>query len=531
MRGLAVADHCGCPTLVDSLQSSGVQHIFAVAGRPITHIAECASVRHAGFEWSVNEKVALESAVGLSALGVRTAVLIKQCGLNVALDSLVNAVYHTTNGALLIVVGDDVGATSSTCEQDSRDLARAARVPVIEPRNGADIVPTVDLAVRLGETAATPVMIRLVNDVHNRFVPSEAMLGAPASLGRSLPDVAFALTKLGRQQYHRTITWPSVGQVIDASRAVQTVCSPTCTTGVLAVGAASMDGPPAGSACCWATTSVSWPLPARVLSFVRSHPDLLVLEEPTPFVERELVLFAVASQLRVTIRGRLTGHLPPEGPLQSEHVTTAIRSTTVAADWSVIERKRATTNEPSPPYDALFRAVARARRRGAFVAADVGSAVKLCYQPYQGADVSLSLGSAIGVAGGAARTGRPSIAVIGDFALLHSGLEALVDIARHDLPVVVLVLLNGVQAQTGGQPSGTVASQGALPELIAATGVGVVADFDYDDHDEDSLHDLLTSWLASPVPTAALIRQGAGVQDVVGELGNAIDQRFLETIA
>ena len=104
-----------------------------------------------------------------------------------------------------------------------------------------------------------------------------------------------------------------------------------------------------------------------------------------------------------------------------------------------------------------------------FVAADVGSAVKLGYPPYDGADVALSLGSAIGVASGAARAGTPSIAIMGDFGLLHSGLEALVDAARHHVPVVVVVLLNGVQAQTGGQPAGTVEETGALGGRDGAT--------------------------------------------------------------
>ena len=73
--------------------------------------------------------------------------------------------------------------------------------------------------------------------------------------------------------------------------------------------------------------------------------------------------------------------------------------------------------------------------------------------PYEGADVALCLGSPISLAGGAARTGQPAIAVIGDYGLLHSGLEALLDVARWDLPVLVVVLANGVSAQTGGQTS------------------------------------------------------------------------------
>lgn len=86
------------------------------------------------------------------------------------------------------------------------------------------------------------------------------------------------------------------------------------------------------------------------------------------------------------------------------------------------------------------------------MAADVGSLIRLCCPPYDAVDVALSLGSAIAVAGGVARAGRRSIAVIGDYAVVHSGFGALVSAAEHGLPLLSVVLVNGVQAKTGGQP-------------------------------------------------------------------------------
>ena len=96
-------------------------------------------------------------------------------------------------------------------------------------------------------------------------------------------------------------------------------------------------------------------------------------------------------------------------------------------------------------------AVSRCAGDGVFVATDVGSTVRLCYPPYS-ADVALALGSAVAVAGGFARTGASSIAVTGDYALLHSGLTPLLDVVSRGLPVVVVVHVNGVQGKTGGQP-------------------------------------------------------------------------------
>ncbi len=516
-----MVDSCGCAAVVSGLQSLNVQHVFAVAGQPVTHCADLASVRHPGFEWSVNEKVAVEAAVGLSTVGVRSAVLIKQCGLNVGLDPLINAAFQTTGAALLVVVGDDVGAVSSTCEQDSRDLAKVAAIPAFEPRDGADILLTLRSAATLSESAATPVMVRVVKDLHASFGFTDAT-ASPSVGSTASKNIAFTLTKLGRQQFHRLVTWPGVQAAVDAGDRVSVTCRPPCRTGVVAVGAASAYAASSGSDCCWVTSAVSWPLPSQVLSFMARHEDLVVLEEPRPFVEEQLTLVAARRGLPVIIRGRGTGHLPPEGPLTPAAVQAAIVPAKPVSAWSAVAHKPEVVTLDAPPYDPLFRAIARIRHSGTFVAADVGSAVKLCYPPYRGADSALCLGSAISVAAGAARTGRPSVAVIGDFALLHSGFEALIDTVRRGLPVIVVVLVNGVQAQTGGQPSGwppsAEGSRGpSLPAVIEASGARLVDDLELAASSEIVMHGLLRGWLDEGQPGVALFRHDAGVRSM-GEL-------------
>ena len=105
-----------------------------------------------------------------------------------------------------------------------------------------------------------------------------------------------------------------------------------------------------------------------------------------------------------------------------------------------------------PPFHQAFAAIAELRRAGVFVATDVGSSVNLCYPAYEASDAVVCLGSAVSVAGGAARGDAPAVAVLGDYALLHTGLQSLLDVAMRRLPVVVVVLINGVQDKTGRQP-------------------------------------------------------------------------------
>ena len=374
---------CGCAALASAFARHGVRHVFGVAGQPVTHCAVILDDSNPGFEWALNEKVAVESAVGLSAVGVRSAVLIKQAGLNVAFDPLVNAVYHSIGAGLVVVVGDEVGATASTCEQDSRFLAVAAGLPVLEPVAADEVDAVLGTAYAVSEEAATPVLVRILTRLHQDGpAAGEAPPAAAAGLtrGRRRPDpaVAFALTKLGRQQHRRL----REGVVVDAVRhlALDRTCQRPCGSAVLAVGAAAAHLP-RGRQRCVAVTRVSWPLPSEVLQFVVDHEDVLLLEEPRGFLEQQLrAHLALAAGNTTRLRGRLSGHLPPEGGLNATLVAACDVLPASGRTWEEVTVKPVAGCVP-PPYDVLFKAVAQRRRAGTFVAVDVGSSVRLCYPP------------------------------------------------------------------------------------------------------------------------------------------------------
>lgn len=203
------------------------------------------------------------------------------------------------------------------------------------------------------------------------------------------------------------------------------------------------------------------------------------------------------------LRGRLTGHLPPWGSISSADAETVIE-TDLPGSWTEIEHKPAAI-PPLSPFDGIFRSVAALRWQGAFVATHVGSSVRLCYPPYDGADVALSLGSSISVAAGAARTGQRSIAVIGDFALLHSGLHGLLSAAEDGLPLLTVVLVNKVQAKTGGRPVPLV----DLARLARACGLAVCETWHVDDF-EDQGGERIRSLLEGPLPAVAFVDNPAG---------------------
>ncbi len=126
-------------------------------------------------EWSVNEKVGMETVIGASIAGVRAMTCMKHVGLNVAADPLFTASYTGVGAGLVVVVADDPGMHSSQNEQDSRHYARAAKLPMFEPSDSQECADFTRIAFRLSEQYDTPVMIRLTTRVsHSRSLVEES---------------------------------------------------------------------------------------------------------------------------------------------------------------------------------------------------------------------------------------------------------------------------------------------------------------------------------------------------------------------
>lgn len=140
---------------------AGVKVSSAYPGTPSTEISEnVVKYDEIYAEWSPNEKVAMEVAIGASMAGVRSLVSMKHVGVNVASDPLYTVSYIGVNGGLVMIAADDPGLYSSQNEQDSRAVARAAKVPVIEPSDSNEAKEFVKFAYDLSERYDTPVMVR-----------------------------------------------------------------------------------------------------------------------------------------------------------------------------------------------------------------------------------------------------------------------------------------------------------------------------------------------------------------------------------
>jgi indolepyruvate ferredoxin oxidoreductase alpha subunit len=145
---------------------AGVRVISSYPGTPSTEITEIISQYDEIYsEWAPNEKVAMEVAIGASIGGARSMCAMKHVGLNVAADPLFTASYTGVNGGMVIIVADDPGMHSSQNEQDSRNYARAAKIPMLEPTDSQECLDFVKIAFQISEDFDTPVLIRLTTRV------------------------------------------------------------------------------------------------------------------------------------------------------------------------------------------------------------------------------------------------------------------------------------------------------------------------------------------------------------------------------
>ena len=140
---------------------AGVRFVSGYPGTPSTEVLETVAKNNPGdihVEWSTNEKAALEAAIGAAYSGARALVTMKQVGLNVAADPLMTLSYMGVKGGLVLVVADDPGPISSQTEQDTRNFAQFAKVPVLDPVSSGECYGKIQDAFELSEKYSTPVI-------------------------------------------------------------------------------------------------------------------------------------------------------------------------------------------------------------------------------------------------------------------------------------------------------------------------------------------------------------------------------------
>jgi indolepyruvate ferredoxin oxidoreductase alpha subunit len=450
----------GGPTAADELREAlsdlKVDLAIYVPGYPIT---DAIPALGEDAKMATNEKVAMEVALGASAAGRRSIVLVKHLGVNLLADPLSIAPTHTIGAGLVVLAGEDVGPRGSQAEMDVRNYGPLCEIPVLDPA-GPDLLRQALLeAFDLSERIKAPALVRttfefgesarnlkLVQSVEGAEKKDEEDEGGFGTFDRSIWD----LTSKGRHQRYRSFVLPEMSRASGAT-SLNLLRDSDGDIGIIA------SGRPASLALNLKTelplmiVGFSHPLPWEMIrDFAREHDKILVAEEPTPFIEARL-------QISENVFGKVTGHLP-WGRMESqdlecalELIATGTRPGPDPSPQRFLDRLESKNVCDDCPYRPLYEAV---RDLLVPVAGDAGCSIRAVRPPLEAVDVVYGLGSSVGVASG---FGKKGVALIGDYALAHSGLLGLIDAVNNKREVLVVLLQNGVAAMTGGQP---------VPEIV-----------------------------------------------------------------
>jgi indolepyruvate ferredoxin oxidoreductase alpha subunit len=474
----------GSEALALGALEAGVQFISGYPGSPSTATVD-ALLRLAGPDvqigWAVNEKSAFDSVFGASLAGVRALLCLKSVGLNVALDALMAGNLAPGPGAFVILVGDDPGGWGSQNEQDSRLLAAAAEVPLLEPTSASEARGTMHRAFALSEQFRIPVVVRINRALASEAASAEAMAAPAPPLPAARPPEfrrqgeQFNVLPIHVVDYHRRLQ----ASLADVQAAFEGLSlnrvEGNARHGVLAAGQAYhkliqtleqvLPGPASAGWPAVLGLATLHPLPeGQVAAWLRGLEAALVLEETAPYVECQVQALAQRRGLGLPIYGRLSGHLPGAGELFAPEIAGALAALLPGEAWPALDAggRPLPSRQPLcddcpyvPALEALLAAMERRGGRDAFVVTgETGCMVRAQLPPWEILDVKYGMGSSIGLAAGLARAGisQRVIALAGDSAFLHSGLAELIDADQARANLLVVLLANETTALSGGQP-------------------------------------------------------------------------------
>lgn len=492
-RALKLAS--GDEAIAMAVQDAGARYAASYPGTPASDVLEALVETSAQTQikcvWSVNEKVAYESALAVAMCGQRALVAMKHVGLNVAADAFISSCYSGVTGGLVLLVADDPGCHSSQNEQDSRHYCALAGTLLLEPADAQEAYTMTREAFKLSEQYRLPVMVRLTSRVAHGCSPVAA----------SAAENRLAVPQWPKDPGHYLLV-PTISRRLHRRlallRSELEACIASLTCIITGDAPASKDAVGQGVICTGfgAALAREFASPACSILKIAGLPfeemnlekyfigltEVLVLEEGDPILEK---LVRAKAPRGVRILGKLSGHLALTGELRPLEVSAALRG----------ERAEAAHKSPLPSrlpeicqgcgYHKVFGALADIS--DLLTPSDIGCNTLGGLPPYEVMDANLAMGSSIGMACGLAGTGQKRVvAILGDSTFFHSGIPPLIEAVRQGLNFCVLLLDNGTTAMTGGQDVPHVPSpnsnMGVVDLLAIIRGIGVAECTVFDPH-------------------------------------------------
>jgi indolepyruvate ferredoxin oxidoreductase, alpha subunit len=497
---------------------SGIALAAAYPGTPSTEILEnIKKYPDIYSEWSTNEKVALDVAVGGAYAGVRSMAVMKHVGVNVAADSLFYASMTGAEAGLVIVSADDPAMHSSQNEQDNRHYARFARLPCLEPSDSQEAKDMVSAAIQISEAFDTPVLLRTTTRIahSHSLVDLAEREEAPAPPEYRVDFTKYVMVPGNARKRHpiieeRISRLAEFAETVDLNRIEEGDPS----LGIITSGAAYQYTKEVFPNATILKLGMTYPLPAGLFTrFASMVHRLIVVEELDPFIEEAVQLMGIQVEGKkyFPLLGELDPGIVRRGAVKAGLVPEEELPVPVQVQDLPALPNRPPLLCPGCPHRGVFVVLNKLKL---VVNGDIGCYTLGFLPPLASIHSCGCMGASIGVAHGANKTGlvKKNVAVLGDSTFFHSGMPALLNTAYNQGDTITIILDNRTTAMTGHQENpGTGKTLGGQSTFqvdfaLLSKAMGIERTYVLDPYDLDAVERTVRECMQSEGP-AVIIAQ------------------------
>lgn len=421
------------------------------------------------FEYSINEKVALEIAAAASISGLRSLTCMKHVGLNVASDAFMTYLYIGCKGGHIIVSADDPNCHSSQNEQDNRYFALFGGSPMLEPATPEEAKEMTRIGFEISEELKSPILLRTTTRLNHirgsvelkkfneprrkcQFEKNPMLVTTPAIARVRHSELLKMLVRAekisDKSQFNSIINignpkeWGIVTSGVSFNYVLEVAKDMNLDVRILKLG-------------------MTHPIPRKMCEeFIKSCKNLIIVEELEPILENQFKEIAFDISSNIKIFGKSTGHFSRLYEYNPD-IIFDVFSKIFKKKNPIIKPPVSNINLPSRPpslcpgcpHRATYFSAKKAQLKGVIYPTDIGCYTLGRSKPLEMADLLLCMGSNAGTASGLAiATDQKIISFMGDSTFFHSGIPPIINAAHHNHDVVITVLDNHTTAMTGHQP-------------------------------------------------------------------------------
>ncbi|MFN3534212.1 MAG: indolepyruvate ferredoxin oxidoreductase subunit alpha [Desulfatiglandales bacterium] len=455
---------------------AGVSFATCYPGTPSSEIPEqffriSQEVSDLYFEYSTNEKVALEVGAGAAQCGIRTMVTMKHVGVNVAADPLMTLAYTGVVGGMVIVTADDPSLFSSQNEQDNRYYARLSSLPMLEPTTVQELKDVTRIAFELSEELKLPVLLRTTTRLNHIRAAVELGKLSPRKLDGSFQKNPFSLVAVPAvsRKLHKELLDKYERAQEKAEQFTYNQCTGKGKAGIVASGVSvnyvrdAIKDLGLEEQVKFLKLVFTWPLPKNLIKrFLKSVEKVLVVEELEPILETEIKAIAHESGLSVPIKGKGVGGMSRLLEYDPALVRKAVAEF-VNIPYTPTQPLDLSDLPPLPgrppnlcagcPHRATYYEVKEVFGGESVFPNDIGCYTLGLLPPISMADFLICMGSSVSSGCGFSRVQpKKVVSFIGDSTFFHSGITGLIDAVHNNHNFTLVILDNGTTAMTGHQP-------------------------------------------------------------------------------